>query len=288
MGLILALITYIGWGSGDIFGVYATRKIGAYKTTFFVFIFGFLAASLYIPFALSDLPKITIGFLLLNIIFGASVLTGNYLLNEAFRRSSASVVGVIVQSFPAIVLILSAIIFKDVITLKQILWVILIFIGIILCTINIEDFKKGNLIKDQGIKYALIAALIFSIYFTFSRIFINAYGWFWANYIAIASFPLAIVIIKKLFSIKESAQLPKQSSVLLAIIVSAVFLRGGDIALNLGIASGFASIVTPISAASPTLFITLASIFFKDPVTNQQKVGIAITLLGIILLSFFS
>lgn len=288
MGLLLALITYIGWGSGDIFGVFATRKIGAYKTTFFVFLFGFLAASFYLPFSLSDIHKITLGFLLLNIVFGTSVLTGNYLLNEAFRRSSASVVGILVQSFPAVVLVLSAIFFKDTITTKQIFWVILIFLGMFLCTINFSDFKKGKLIADQGIKYALIGSVIFSIYFTFLRVFINTYGWFWANYISIASFPLALILVKTLFHIKEPIVLPKQRIVLVATLISAVFLRGGDIALNLGISSGFTSIVTPIAAASPTLFIALASIIFKDPVSKQQKIGIGVSLLGIVLLSFFS
>lgn len=175
MPILLALITYFGWGSGDVFGVYATRKIGAYLTTFYVFIFGFIIASLYVPFALNDLHKITLGLFLLNVLFSTAVLFGNFLLNEAFKRSNASVVGVIVQSFPTIILILSA-----------------------------------------------------------------------------------------------------------------LFLRGGDIALNLGISSGFASIVAPISGASPTLFVALSYFIFKDKINRQQQIGIGICLIGIVLLSFFS
>lgn len=144
MAILLALITYFGWGSGDVFGVYATRKIGAYLTTVYVFIFGFLVASLYVPFALGDLYKITLGLFLLNVAFGVAILFGNFLLNEAFKRSNASVVGVIVQSFPAIVLLLSALIFKDTITSKQIVWIAFIFSGMVLCTVNFSDFRKGK------------------------------------------------------------------------------------------------------------------------------------------------
>lgn len=288
MAVVLALITYFGWGSGDIFGVYATRKVGAYIATALAFIFGFLVASLYIPFALADLPRITFGLLLLNIIFGTFVLFGNFLLNEAFRRSNASVVGVIVQAFPAVVLVLSALIFKDQVTSRQLTWILLIFIGMFLCIVNLKDFKRGTFVIDAGIKLALVAAAIFSIYFTFFRVFLNAYGWFWPNYIAIASFPLALLLTRRFFNIRQTIHAPKDKRILIATFLSALLLRSGDIALNLGISQGFAAIVTPISSASPTLFVTLSWFIFRDKITHQQKMGIIVALLGIVLLSFFS
>lgn len=287
MAVVLALITYFGWGSGDIFGVYATRKIGAYRTSALAFIFGFLLISLYIPFALSDLPRITFGLLLINIIFGSFIALGNFLLNEAFKRSNASVIGVIVQSFPAVVLVLSALIFKDQVTSRQMAWIALIFIGMFLCIVNLKDLKLGAFQLDMGIKFALIGAVIFSIYFTFFRVFLNAYGWFWPNYIAIASFPITLLLIRRFFKIKEGIQIPKDKKVLLATFLTALLLRSGDIALNLGIGQGFAAIVTPISSASPTLFVTLSWFIFKDKITHQQKMGILVALLGIVLLSFF-
>ena len=145
MALMLGFITYIGWGAGDIFAVYASRKVGAYIASSFVFIFGFVVASLYIPFALQDFHKITLPLFLLNFIFGVSVLTGNFLLNEGFKRSNASLVGIIVQSFPAVTLILSALIFKDSLTSKQLFWTMLIFSGVFLCTINFNVNCFSNL-----------------------------------------------------------------------------------------------------------------------------------------------
>jgi drug/metabolite transporter (DMT)-like permease len=288
VGLFLALVTYFGWGTGDIFGVIATRKIGAYKATFFIYLFGFLVASLYVPFALPEFSKITFGLFLINFFLGSTYLIGNFLINEAFKSSSPSLVGIIVQSFPAIVLILSALIFKDPVTVRQMLWIVIVFIGMFLCTINISDFTKGKIVLDKGIKYALIAAGIFSIGFTFMRVFIDVYGWFWPNYIAFASFPFAILVIKYLFKIKEKIVFPKNKSVVFAVLLSALLLRAGDIALNAGISSGYASVVAPIAGASPTLFVAISSILFKDPISTQQKFGIFVSLLGIILLSFFS
>ena len=288
IGLIMGFITYLGWGSGDIFGAYASRKIGAYQTTVFVFIFGALIASLYIPFALEDFSKITPILLTINIVAGMAVLIGNFLLNEGFKRSNASLVGIIVQSFPAAVLLLSALIFKDKVTPKQILYTIIIFSGVIISSINFRDFKNSKIFTDIGIKLTLIGTFIFTFYFTFFRIFSDTYGWFWANYIGFLSFPLAILVVRKLFKIKEKIGLPKQKKVLIATFFSALFLRGADIAFNYGLAEGYASTVSPIAGASPTLFILLSSFVFKDPITKQQKIGIGICLLGVILLSFFS
>lgn len=225
--------------------------------------------------------------LILNVILGFGACFGNFLLNEGFKRSSASLVGIIVQAFPAIVLLLSALIFKDALSMNQVLWTCVIFFGVFLCMVNFADFKKSDIFTDSGVRLALIAAFIFVIYFTFLRVFADVYGWFWPNYISIATFPLVLFVAKRIFKIKEALIIPKSKKVLLATIVSAILLRGGDIALNSGISAGLASTVAPIAGASPTLFILLASLIYKDPVSTQQKVGIGISLLGIVLLSFW-
>lgn len=288
MGWILGLYTYFCWGTGDIFGVFASRKVGAYKATAYVYIFGFLIASMYVPFAWSEIHKITLGLFLVNVLIGTAYLGGNLLLNEGFKRSNASLVGIVVNSFPAVVLLLSTIIFKDPISLRQILWVILILSGVFLCSVNFADLKKGNVFADTGVRFAFIAAMIFSVYFTFFRVFSNQYGWFWPNYISFSTFPVVLILGKKLFKYKENLEVPKEKTVLGAALLSAFLLRSGDMALNYGLSGGFASTVTPLAGAAPSLFLVLSSYFYKDKTTTQQKVGIGITLLGIILLSFFS
>ena len=266
----------------------ATRRVGAYTTTVWVLIFGVLLSSLYIPFALQDLGKITLPFFLLNMVLGTAYLFGNFLVNQAFRSSNASVVGIIIQSFPAIVLILSALIFRDTITAKQVLWICMIFLGVFLCSFDTKDMKNLQLLKDYGIRLALIATFIFSIYFTFLRVFTETYNWFWPNYISFLTFPLALWLVRVVFKNVGSSYIPQNKSILVIIALSALLLRAGDIALNYGIGNGFSSLVAPIAGASPTLFVVLSYLIFKDPIKKQQKLGIGISLIGIVLLSFFS
>ncbi len=282
MGLLLALTTFVGWGTGDIFSIFPLRKIGLFVTSFWVLLFGFLIASLYLPFTLSDIQRITLPTLMLNIVLGFGFLSGNILAGEAFRISSAPLVGILIQSASAIVLILSALIFKDTITLLQIVCVITIFAGVVLCSVDIKEFKKISIKHDRGITLALIAMTLFSLYFTFMRIPSHQYGWFLPNYISFSLFPLIFILFKYK---KVKLVKPKSNKIFAATFLSALLLRGGDIALNYGLANGYSSIVAPIGGASPILFVTLSSIIFKDKMSKQQFVGIAIVLLGILLLS---
>jgi len=93
LAIFLALITFFGWGTGDLFTVVATRKVGASLTTFWVFFFSFLLSLIALPFAPHDIGAITLPLLALNIFLGVLLISGNVLISEAFRLSSAPLVG---------------------------------------------------------------------------------------------------------------------------------------------------------------------------------------------------
>jgi len=60
--IIFALISYLGWGVGDIFGTIAVRKIGSYSTALWRFILGIILFSLYAPFALDSLRNLSFSY----------------------------------------------------------------------------------------------------------------------------------------------------------------------------------------------------------------------------------
>lgn len=284
--LILAFIVFIGWGTGDIFTIIATRRIGAKLSTFWVFFFSFLLTLLVIPFVPHDFKLITFPLLIFNIFLGIIYVLGNLLIGEAFRISSAPLVGIIVQAFPAAVLVLSAIIFKDKITTQQAGFIIIIFFGVLLSSVDLKSLFRVKKIIDRGTGIALIATMLLSFYFTFLRIPINVYGWFLPNFIATACFPIIFLFIR---NDKKSFFIPKSKTVLISVFLVGLLIRAGDFALNYGLSiPNASSLVAPIASASPILFVTLSALIFKDKVTKQQVLGIVITLIGIVLLATFS
>ncbi|OGM11038.1 hypothetical protein A2Z22_04210 [Candidatus Woesebacteria bacterium RBG_16_34_12] len=283
IAVLLALITFFGWGIGDIFTVIATRRIGANLTTFWVFLFSFILSLLIFPFVPHDFSLITFPLLIFNIFLGILYVSGNVLISEAFRISSAPLVGIIIQAWPAVVLILSALIFKDIVTSTQAIFIIIIFLGVFLCSVDIKKLLHSEKIIDKGVTLALIAMVFLSIYFTFMRILINRYDWFLPNFIATGCFPVIYLFIKKR---KEKLYFPKQTKIFFALFMVALLIRSGDFALNYGLfLPNASSIVAPIAGAAPILFITMSYLVFKDKLTKQQIVGIITTLIGIILLT---
>lgn len=282
--LVFAFLSYIGWGTGDIFGTIAARKIGAYATTFWVFAIGILLFSLYIPFAINGLRALTLPLFLLNLTLGFFYISGNVALNEALVRSNPSMVLTINGSFTALVVILSLVFLGEHISATQGLVIAIIFLGVFLCTFDFGLLKKKQKF-DTGILFALYAMISFALYFTFIKSIIREIGWFWPNFISFLWLPMIYVYMK----MKRIELInPIAKKVLIPIAASAFLLRAGDFAFNIGISSGFTSIVAPIAGAYPTLSAIIAYKVFKDPISKQQITGIIITLCGIILLSLLS
>lgn len=284
LAMILGLITFIGWGTGDLFTIIASRKIGANLTTFWIFFCSFVLSLLLIPFAPHNVTLITLPLLGFNIFLGILYISGNVLISEAFRLSSAPLVGVIIQAFPAVVLVLSALIFKDVVTTTQAMFIIIIFLGVGLCSVDMKKVLHSEKIIDKGTILALIAMVFLSVYFTFTRVLITRYGWFLPNFISTACFPIILLFIRRR---KEKFTIPKEANIIFAVFMVGLLIRAGDFALNYGLSiPGASTIVAPLSGAAPILFVMMSHVIFKDTITKQQCAGIIITLIGILLLTF--
>lgn len=281
--LLLAFITFIGWGTGDLFTIVSTKKIGANLTVFWVFAIRILLSLLIVSFVPHDIRGITVPLFLFNIFIGVLYVLGNVLVSEAFRVSSAPLVGIIVQAFPALVLVFSVLIFKDPISIRQILFVAIIFLGVGLCSVDLRKLRESKQLFDRGTAIALLSALFLSIYFTFLRIPIQQYGWFIPNVIATACFPIIYLFIRKT---KEKFVAPREKKVLFAVLMVGLLIGAGDFALNYGLSiPGGSRIIAPIAGASPILFVVMSYFIFKDKLTKQQVIGIITALAGIVLLT---
>lgn len=283
--IFFALISYIGWGAGDIFGAITTRKIGAFSTSFWVSIVGVLVFSLYIPFAAADLQKYNSYLLFLNIILGSMYVVVNVMINKAFAVSNVSLIGTIFSSFAAFTALFALIFLGEKVSINQGIAILIVLAGIFLSTVDFKELKKGNLIADHGVRLAMVAMIFASLYFTFIRIPMQKVGWFWPNYLSILLFPLVGIYMK---ARKIKLEKPNLKNAFWPIIICTLLLRFGDFAYNIGISRGLTAIVVPIAGAYPTLFAVLGFLIFKDPIRRQQILGIVVTLVGIVFLSLLS
>lgn len=285
IAIIFAVLAYLGWGAGDIPATIATRKIGAIPTSFWVYLVGLLGSSLYIPFALSDLNNLSPQIFLVNMLL-AFLLAACYLgFNQAFRIGNVSIVGTIAGSFSAVTIILSLIFLKETLSFHQIFSIMIIFLGIILTSLDIKDLRAGKFLENKGTWFALAVMIGWGIYYTFIKIPIKEIGWFWPNYISvlIGTIALGAIGIKnvKSFNVRDRNSIKN-------IFIAGILLTAGTFSFNFALSSGTTSVVAPIVGSYTTLFVLLSRYFFKDVLTKQQWLGIIVTLVGIILLAFIS
>lgn len=283
--IFFALISYVGWGVGDIFGTIVSRRLNGYVLIFWSSIIGLVISSFYIPFAWDNLLHLTKNTLILLIILEIIAPLPIIALFEGLRVGSAPVVGAIAASFAAVTVILSFIFLGERVSTYQTVALLLIFAGVFLVSFKLNLLKGKNLFADRGLPFAFTTMILWGIYFTFIKIPVKEIGWFWPMYFALATFPITYLIIK-IRKIKLSLNDLKDS--LLPITVSSILLNGAALSYNLAISLGQVAIVVPIAGSYPTLFVPLAFLVFKDPITKQQIAGIITTLIGIVLLSVFS
>ena len=283
--IFLAVLSYFTWGGGDCFGTLASRRMGAGLATFWVLIIGCVLFSAYLPFVLDDLARYTAPLLLLNVVLGAVVLFGNVAFNEAAALINPSIAAAISGSFTAWVVVGSMVLYGERLTLLQGAAVVLVCSGILLCTVDLREARKGNVAMGAGIAWALAAMVSWSIYFTFLKMLVREVGWFWPQYLSFCLFPLMALYLALR---RVPFRVPAGRSEWLPVLASALLLRTGDFSFNGGIAFGYTSIIAPIAGAYPTFLAVLGAVFFRDPVTRQQWLGIVAAVLGMIALGVLS
>lgn len=280
MAYVFGLITYLGWGSGDLFGTFATRRIGPYLTTFWAFAFAAILGAFYVPFALGNLHTVTPLLFAQTVLLGAIYIIGNVTFNEALRLSSAPIVGTVGGSFAALTVLLSYLFLGETISPLSIALIVMVFAGVFITTTAHNQKRDAG--YARGMILALVSFLFWGIYFTFNKVLMARMGWFWPNYIPILLFPF-IGAYMKLRHMKVA--LPQKGTAI-PLVLNAVALRGGDFAFNIGASLGLTATIAPFGGAYPTLFAILSYLVFRDPLNRKQIVGILIALCGIVALGF--
>ena len=283
--ILFALVSYIGWGAGDLFAAISGRKIGSLSATFW---FLLLAVLIFLPFGIlfkeqasHITPKIILLVFTLSTIGNIGLIT----FYEALRVGNPTLVGTVSSSFVGITVLLSIIFLNEIITLPQGLAILIILLGLIVASLDVTKIKKQELFSNKGILYALISALTWGVYWTFIKIPVLEIGWYWTSILAYCSFPTIWLLM--VFKKQKLAGFKDKKSLLSAL--GNAFLTGiGSFSFNFAIGNGLTAIVAPIAGSYPTLFAVLSYFFFKEPIKKNEVIGIVATLIGIVLLAFLS
>jgi drug/metabolite transporter (DMT)-like permease len=159
-----------------------------------------------------------------------------------------------------------------------------IVIGLVITSLDVETLRQGVGL-DRSVAMALLAMICWGIYFAFIRIPVERIGWFLPTYISFFFAPFVLLLMRMQ---RIPLQSPLADGAGGAFVGMQVLVTAANFAYNVGLISGYTSIVAPIAGAYPILFVFISALTFKEPLKAQQLWGIVISLAGILALSLWS
>ncbi|MEI6529045.1 MAG: DMT family transporter [Candidatus Falkowbacteria bacterium] len=159
LAILLAFGAMIGWGLGDFLIQKTINKIGPIGTLCWISLF---SSIILIPFVVSDLKNITQSQYITLIILGLANFASGYIHFKALEIGKLSVVEIIMSIELPLTILLGILFFRESLSLWQIFLIIILFIGIILISIDTTKINKKDFL-EKGSLLAIFSGVLIAI-----------------------------------------------------------------------------------------------------------------------------
>ena len=292
MPIILGLTGAICWGVADFCARFASQRIGAFRTLFFMQIFGFVIMSAYLEPHGGFVP-LTHGWRpwVFAAIAGVLSTAGSLALYYAFRIGVMSIVAPISSSYPAITVVL-AFVSGERLPLHRVGGLVVIIIGVILAATSFVTLKttreapgeRGSRAHlSRGVGWSIFAAIAFGVMF-----------WFIGFHVVPLTGSAFSVWMIRLSTIGTLAMLampsrqtliPPRGSVWWFVAAVGVTDTIAYFANNAGLGTGHVSVVSVLASLYGAVTVLLSWIFLRERLEPSQWLGIALIFAGIVIVS---
>ncbi len=285
--LILGLAAAVGWGVADFLARYTTRDAGAYRSLFFMQLFGLVPLS---AICLADglgqalrAPATAWDWAAIGGVLSAGAILALY---RSFETGTLAVVAPISSGYPALTALL-AIGSGERVSAAHWAGIALVLAGVAL---TVGAAGNGQVEPEArqtnpraGVGWALVAALGFGVMF-----------WLLGFHVVPALGAVTSVWVVRVFATGtlavvawptgQSLRLPRKgvSWMLLAIAVLDVVAY---VANNFGLEFRHVSIVTVLASLYAAVTVLLAAVVLREKLNGKQWLGIALIFVGVVVLA---
>jgi transporter family protein len=284
LGIVAGLAVMLLWGGMDFLLAIPLKKIGTYKVLFVInslsILFTLIVLAWFLPTG-----KIHIGWTeagLLVVLAGIN-LVAHYNFYRAFELGEVSIVSPVISAYPPVSVFLAVLFLGENLSWFRILVILMIVAGVVLTSTDLRKLRHIHTVK--GVKEALISALMYGVLFFVMGILHKSMDFL--NLLVFSNLFLDTAVVTLAVSKGGLPALKdiKYKSMVPIMLVSSVMGIAAWLLYNYGITTELVSIVTTLGSMGSVITVILAIVFFKDRLILNQKIGIAITLLGIVLIS---
>jgi len=286
LAIISGLIAALAWGVSDYLITGPTRALGQYKTTAYSMLFSSLVL---LPFLLYTGINfhIPLTIMLLALLASIGAFLGFFFAYRSFKHGDLSIAAPIVGSYPVVIVIGSVFLLGDSLTSIEIISIVAIIAGIILLSTKFSVLKSKRKFVAAGVGSAIAGMF-----------FLGTPMLFAGAYIAILGFVLLSLILRGMTSVcgfitgffaKQDMGFPARGHIL-PIVAAGVTDAIGVLAFLYGvqIKSSTLPIISAVAGLAGAVTVICALILLKERPEKNQWMGIALALIGVIVLSYFS
>ncbi|MFA6963114.1 MAG: EamA family transporter [Patescibacteria group bacterium] len=277
--ILLALLALILLGLSSAFAKKPTDKIGATKVMIFRGLFNVVILGVILifnfpsSFSWTDLP--------VAILISALGYFPLLFFLKALKVGKMGIVSPVSSSYGLITALLAVVFYHEKLNGLQLFGILAVVIGIILVSINFRDFKNSHLFDRQsGIGLALLAALLWGIYFFLIKIPTQHFGTYFTSFLVEAVI-LISALVSLIFAKEFDLKLPDRMTASYLFLVS-ITVSVGVLFFYQALNTGSVAIVSAIGSSTPLIVTLYGAIFMKERLKLQQYCGMAIILIGII------
>jgi uncharacterized membrane protein len=275
----------VGWGAADFFAKKTIDTIGDLRTLFWAQLIGVipLALAFLVHPKVPDLNRFDPLFLLL---FGMAGALSYLPLYSAFGKGKVSILSPIFASYSVVVVILAAIFLNAQISSLQAAAIAVVFAGTLILSTDLTELRQ--LIRSRqklgdGVPDVLIALFGYSFWLLFLDKFLN--GKEWLFYLLIIR-SLAVVTLFVYSRLTRTSLRIAQPGLWKYLTVIGLFDVAAFSAVSYGFShTSYIAIVTVLSATFSIPTLLLAYAFLKERMTSVQFGGVALVLVGVVLIS---
>lgn len=285
VSILAGLGGMFGWGTSDFFANLASDKVGHFRTFFWSQIAGI---SLFLLAFILIRPNFIFSWPLVLLILVAALGYGvGYLFfYKAFEIGNVSVVSTVINLNTILTMGVAFVVFGQRLTSVASIGVLMTIVGVSLVGVNFGELVSGKISFTRGVKEAVIASVLFGIFYWPVNEYITERAHWLSSSILIKIISLAIVFIIAVFSKTKLKFENKSKDIFMIVFWVGVLEAVGVLSTSFGVSVGDSILVAPIASALTIVTITLAIIFLKEKVSKLQTFGILMTVAGIILTAF--
>jgi drug/metabolite transporter (DMT)-like permease len=292
LDIILGLTGALTWGMADFAARFASRRVGAYRTLFFMQFFGFLALTTYLKWTHGFASGIAPGWQPWALAAGAGLLnvTASLALYHSFEVGVMSIVAPVSSSYPALTVALALASGEQVRALRG-AGIAITLVGVILASTSfapVADATSSGMAASKphlskGVGWAVVSAVFFGLLFWFLGFrvvpVVGSTVSVWV--IRLTSFSaLALVAAPA----RQTLRLPR-GNVWWLLAAVGFMDTAAFVANNAGLKTGHVSVVSVLASLYGAVTVVLSWIFLRERLERSQWLGLVLIFAGIVLVS---